>query len=859
MHSHFRLILAAVIAALIVAAVGLLPAQAVPAFPDVRRTIRYAGLLGGHGDFVFPYKIARDAVNNLYVSDLNANKVFMYDQNGQYLREFGTGAETTNSGDLPNPMGVVASGNTLYVVDQTRNVVQFFNLTTTAPTGFFALPSGAHYGMALGPDGKLYIANFYGAKIEIFTTAGASAGSFGVSGTGDGQLDKPIDVAFDSLGYLYVLDFLTPRVQKFNRNGVFIRKIGYGNLTFPENLTIDRANHIWVTNRAANSVQVYDVRGNLIGVYDGGPSRYGGIATPAGIAVFERPGTLPAIYIADLVTNTVQRFQPTTIPLAHTSQQIVGTFGSGPGQFRDTRFIAQDSAQNLYVADSVNRNISVFDKYGAFLRNIGSGGSTKDKFSSPFGVAVSANGEIYVTDGIANAIYVFGANGTFLRRVSRQGTIQGLVSAPAGIALGDQGALVVVDRGNNRFQKFNLSGGFLQLVGGLGSGNAQFNSPTGVAVDPLRELIYVADQNNNRVQVFDILGNFLAILPNTGDCSLTIPYGLTLDGRGSLYVANYGQNRIVKYTQNGACLSSFGSFGLGSGQFYYPVGVAYNPNMGALWVSENVNARLQRFGAPNVRADRIGVYRPSSKTFFLRNTNSAGAPDFSFALSWAAAGDIPVIGDWNGDGVDTVGFYRPSTRQFLLNNLNASTTAPLHTITFGLTGDIPLIGDWDGDGIDGIGVFRPSNATFYLRNIASPGNPDLIVKFGAGTDKPIVGDWDADGRDSVGVWRPSNGTFYLNNGLQTTGTAPIDRSFVYGLSTDFPITGDWTEQGLTSVGVWRPNNRNFLLRNTLTAGAPNAIFTFGLAGDIPVTGEWGNTFTEAIPPADTAPIFNPRE
>jgi hypothetical protein len=58
---------------------------------------------------------------------------------------------------------------------------------------------------------------------------------------------------------------------------------------------------------------------------------------------------------------------------------------------------------------------------------------------------------------------------------------------------------------------------------------------------------------------------------------------------------------------------------------------------------------------------------------------------------------------------------------------------------YGAAGDVPVVGDWNGDGIDTIGVFR--NGNFYLRNSNTNGAPDLMFAYGAASDVPVVGTW----------------------------------------------------------------------------------------------------------------------
>src|SRR5262249_42948150 len=92
----------------------------------------------------------------------------------------------------------------------------------------------------------------------------------------------------------------------------------------------------------------------------------------------------------------------------------------------------------------------------------------------------------------------------------------------------------------------------------------------------------------------------------------------------------------------------------------------------------------------------IGLYRPSTSTFYLWNSNTVGGfPDVSVTLG--APGDLPVVGDWDGDGTTTVGVFRPSTNTFYLwNSYSVSGAAPDFAVIVGATNDLPLVGDWEG-------------------------------------------------------------------------------------------------------------------------------------------------------------------
>lgn len=236
--------------------------------------------------------------------------------------------------------------------------------------------------------------------------------------------------------------------------------------------------------------------------------------------------------------------------------------------------------------------------------------------------------------------------------------------------------------------------------------------------------------------------------------------------------------------------------------------------------------------------DTIGVFRPSANSFQLRNSNTAGPADIN--INFGIAGDLPVTGDWDGNGVDDVGIFRPSTREWKLRLPNGRSFTEI-TLTFGIDGDLPVAGDWNGDGIDTIGIYRPSDNRWILsngpntNNTTPPENIDLV--FGQAGDLPISGDWNGDGTDTPGLLRPSNNQFILSNGFQATvDIAP----FSFGAAGSRAMAGDWDGDGVTTIGVFNPGTGVMSLNNTNSSGngVGDIVFSFGLNGDFPLAGDW---------------------
>jgi VCBS repeat-containing protein len=189
-----------------------------------------------------------------------------------------------------------------------------------------------------------------------------------------------------------------------------------------------------------------------------------------------------------------------------------------------------------------------------------------------------------------------------------------------------------------------------------------------------------------------------------------------------------------------------------------------------------------------------GLFRTSDAFAYLRNSNSQGIADTRFFFGNPS--DIPLAGDFNGDGCDTLSIYRPSEARFYIMNKLGENEGGLgaadYSFLFGNQGDKPVVGDWDGDGIDEIGLHRESTGFFYYRNTLTTGIADGQFFFGDPGDRFVAGDWGVvDGTDTPAMFRPSNDTFYFRHTL-TQGNA--DSQFVWtdAGSSWVPVAGEFT-------------------------------------------------------------------
>jgi hypothetical protein len=186
-----------------------------------------------------------------------------------------------------------------------------------------------------------------------------------------------------------------------------------------------------------------------------------------------------------------------------------------------------------------------------------------------------------------------------------------------------------------------------------------------------------------------------------------------------------------------------------------------------------------------------GLFRTSDAFAYLRNSNTQGIADIRFFFGNPS--DVPLAGDFNGDGCDTLSIYRPSEQRFYIVNELGEDEGGLgaadFSFLFGNPGDKPVVGDWDGDGLDEVGLHRESSGFFYWRDTLDTGVADGEIFFGDPADRFVAGDWGViDGEDTPGLFRPSDVTFYFRHTL-TQGVADSQFTWPGAGPTWLPVAG----------------------------------------------------------------------
>ena len=228
-----------------------------------------------------------------------------------------------------------------------------------------------------------------------------------------------------------------------------------------------------------------------------------------------------------------------------------GTNGSGDGQFKSPRgIIINPFTEEVFVADTENHRVQVFDKDGTFIAKFGTNGSGNGQFTLTSDIAFSPSGDIYVTDKSNDRIQRFNSSFVFQSKWGTAGTGDAQFNDTWGVAVMSDGKIVVVDGNNHRVQIFTSAEIFDSEFGSNGSGDGQFGNPRGVAVDS-NDNIYVCDSTNDRISVHDSSGTFIYAFGATGigDGQLDSPQYIDFLNDEFAYVTDTGNDRISRWVR----------------------------------------------------------------------------------------------------------------------------------------------------------------------------------------------------------------------------------------------------------------------------------------------------------------------
>lgn len=263
-------------------------------------------------------------------------------------------------------------------------------------------------------------------------------------------------------------------------------------LVTPYGMAVDSKNRLYVADSKVHAIFIFNTETKDLELIKNGEHARFGLVTGLAIDDSDR------LYVSDSEMHRVLIFDPQRKVEGMVSQGMLSPGGLAIDN--ENRF--------LYVADAELDQVLVYDADPPykFIRSIGTGGkahtlTSPGDFSRPTNVAVDQDGNLFVSDTWNDRVEVFDADGNFIRTFGKAGDGPGYFARPKGIAIDSDGHVWVADSVQDRVQVFTPEGQLLIWMGGHGGLPGQFNAIAGLAIDK-NNRVFTSEQYAGRVQMF---------------------------------------------------------------------------------------------------------------------------------------------------------------------------------------------------------------------------------------------------------------------------------------------------------------------------------------------------------------------
>lgn len=589
---------------------------------------------GVYANLLAPSAAVFDAQGKLYVAEAGAHRVQVLDQNGARQRKWGRWGN--KPGRLREPSGLALVNQQVWVVDRGNHRLQIFSKkgrfhkvvgALGKAAGQFFQPTGLAFDAV---NQRIAVADTGNARVQILNVAGQPLHVLEQDAEG-GSLAKPVALAFDPNGNLYVVDQARNRIVRFDSNGNPLPSWGdygphFGLLDAPS-ACVWHGNQLWVADRKNHRLQAFQPDKGAVtlwGLHEITPhSGMGKLHYPDVLAI--APDGQQAV-VGESIEHRLQFFA-----VAETEQVVQEALPSA-GIRRRTHFGSYlDITENwMLAAEPENHYVFVFDlrrELPVIVNKFGERGSGLGLLNQTMGIAqLPARGEVVALDAINRRVQFFKVDldrkaplgfypkgigfswGVSFKFFEEVGALQ-RVAAFVAVRPNGNGQLYLLDRHNRTIMLFDPASRKAEVVLPKQAG-WPVEDPTDFVYDAANQRFLVVDRLNACVWDVHQSGTQFKKIGKRGKkkSRFSSPFGIALDAQHNIWVTDAWHDRVMQFHSNGRFIKAFGSRGDRMGQFWFPQGIAVDAK-GRLIVIDRGNHRAQMFTAKGEWITTFGAGR----------------------------------------------------------------------------------------------------------------------------------------------------------------------------------------------------------------------------------------------------------
>ncbi|KAF0126968.1 MAG: Fibronectin type III domain protein [Elusimicrobia bacterium] len=446
------------------------------------------------GQLTSPQGLAFGPDERLYVANTGASSIEVFNADGIYLYGFPAKRNDGVTAVKPVAIAVDFAGN-IFVSDPSKSLLQQYDRAGK----LLREQEIPNNGLALHPDGIIYVVNAREGKVRELGYDGSVIGTFGTRGKGRTEFQNLCGAATDPAGTLYLCDDGNKKITHLKLEGT----------------------------KGAEGLKPAPLlaRFTIKGPADKAPFKSDVLAVRKdGSMVAHMPDAMELVLIEKGVKKTI------------------APMGKLPGQLRAPKGVFAAADGKLFVSDTGNDRVQVFKADGSFDSQFGGSGAGEGKFKTPMGLTVNGNGNVYIADSRNKRVQAFSQDGIFLFAIGPQ--VGGLsLMNPVDAASDEKNNLYILDAGLKKVIVTDQSGKYLSTWDDSGA----LASPASLVYDG-KGFFYVLDKGAYSVKIFDAGGRFQAsfFARGAGDRELSAPQFLAYGG-DRIHIADAGAGRIVTF------------------------------------------------------------------------------------------------------------------------------------------------------------------------------------------------------------------------------------------------------------------------------------------------------------------------